>query len=256
MGDPDAIPGERVRHARLDGEGVVDPHPHIHNFIFAAAKAEDGFRQVDGKQLYENAEWLTAAFENEISRLEQEAGIQITFKEPTRTGRIDSEIKGSNPEVRNLLSTNTERSWQVRMNFERKYGRPPSRREYEREMQKTKGNKSKAAKEADAGDVSFWQKIRRVIDEAGLEMTVAAPVAPSVPSDWESRTTGTSLRYFGLGFAGSAAASLRCRFQVALTICFCNSASFSASPDSPGLPSPSSSSPCLKISSKARTSAK
>jgi len=152
--------------ARLGGEGVVDPHLHIHTFLFAMARRGDGWRQIDGHDIFRNAEFMQAVFENEISRLEEEAGVPMTYLEPDRKGRVRSEIEGSNPNVRQFLSTNSERAHRVRMRLEEALGRAPTRREYEREMQKTKGSKTKMAKEADHGESDYWVKVQAALDEA------------------------------------------------------------------------------------------
>ena len=174
--------------SRQRGYGA-DCHFHGHAFVLSVVYVGDGkFQKIDGKELFANLETLATIASVTFNRLVENHGVQLRYSDPDRRGRIYTDIQGSNVDARLYFSTNSQRAWKVQMQLERELGRPPSKAELDARMSRTKGVKTKAAKEADVlGNEDQTDRWRQALAHEGIELTITDVGKPVKRSSVDER---------------------------------------------------------------------
>jgi hypothetical protein len=174
--------------SRERGYGA-DCHFHGHTFLSSVAYVGDGkFQKVDGKEIFQNLELLATIASVTFNRLLEEHGVHIRYSDADRKGRIYADIQGSNVDARLYFSTNSQRAWKVQNELERELGRPPTKAELDAKMSRTKGAKSKDAKQADVlGNEVQASRWKQALDDAGIELTITDVGKPVERSSVDER---------------------------------------------------------------------
>lgn len=165
----------------------ADPHFHVHTFVYSMARLDGGWKSIEGRELFLDAEIHGEAVSMEFARLLEEHGFPIEYEKPDRKGVTRWHLAGSTEEVRRFLSTNAERAWKIQMKHERDTGKTMSKVELQREMQRTKGRKTKAAKLADEGGREYFAKVRDALTRAGLAVNMPLPAEPIQRASFDER---------------------------------------------------------------------
>ncbi len=153
----------------------ADPHVATHILVSSVAYVGDGkFQKIDGRFLYETAEFRAQVLSTTLNKLLEDDGVPIRYANADHKGKLYSEVKGSNPEARAYFSTGSQHAWRELLNYEREHGHPPkTRREFEQIWARVKGVKTKDAKAADVfGNEEQAARWRQALVDEGIELTI------------------------------------------------------------------------------------
>lgn len=179
----------RPTQTTVDRGAPPDPHLHVHVPIFTTCAIDDpsapgGVRWLTadeyGLKNRDNAEYRDAVFMGELARQLEQIGIEIEYDkfDESRSGRVAWEIKGSKQEARKFWSSNNDRAWALRRQFEAEHGRPMSDIELTGALKATRQKKTSADKAQDSRPVwSLWAEDARA---AGIRLREAKPMAHEV----------------------------------------------------------------------------
>jgi AAA domain/TrwC relaxase len=168
------IPTMQYAARPVDGK-MADPHVHVH--LTVATMCEVGGRVYTadsyGVMNKRNAEHRDAAFLGEIARGLEELGIELEYGDwaTARNGKLRWTVKGIDPGLARHWSSNAERAWKIRKDFEEVYGYPMSDVAVLREMYRTRRRKSGIDKEQDRGVARAWGRWAEDARNNGFELS-------------------------------------------------------------------------------------
>ncbi len=134
--------------------GVPDPQIHVHVPIFTLCKVGDRWLTADefGMKNSANAKFRDAVFMGELARGLEELGVKLDYTEfdRARAGEIKWEVGNTDEQLRRYWSTNNEKAWRIRREYEEKHGKPIDEKMLGEILYKTRKRKTVAAKAQDA----------------------------------------------------------------------------------------------------------
>lgn len=167
----------RPTEATVSRGAPPDPHLHVHAPIFTACQVDGRWLTADEYAIKSpmNVEYRDAVFMGTLALELEKMGIEIDYDtfDDTRSGRVSWEIKGSNPDARRFWSSNNARSWEIRMEFEARYGRPMTDDELTNALRATRGKKTAADKAQDTAPV--WELWADDAEANGIKLRRSEP---------------------------------------------------------------------------------
>lgn len=157
---------------------AVDPQIHVHCTTMTLARSADG-RWLTGDEYSvknrANAKYRDSVFLGELARGLESLGVQLDYNEfeRARGGEVRWEVKGTDPELRRYWSTNNERAWKIRREYEEKHGKPIDEVKLGEILYKTRKHKTKAVKQQDSHP--NWDLWRADALRAGFRLGIAEP---------------------------------------------------------------------------------
>jgi hypothetical protein len=160
--------------------GVPDPQIHVHVPIFTLCQVGDRWLTADefGMKNRTNAKYRDAVFLGELARGLEGLGVSLEYNEfdRARAGELRWEVKDTDPELRRYWSTNNEKAWRIRREYEEKHGKPIDEVALGEILYKTRKHKTPAAKRQDAHP--NWQLWRDDATRAGFRIDDARTGRP------------------------------------------------------------------------------
>lgn len=150
-----------------------DPHIHVHIPTFTLAKVGDGWYTADQAAIMRTMQHNHGVFNSEMTRMLMEAGYNIDAHsvDHSRSGRIDWELSGSDPKLRDFWSSRSRDVRQIELEFRMEYGRAPKRQEVTQRLEQ--GRLKKTDKMQDTcPDRSRWT------DDAKAQGFDVSPITP------------------------------------------------------------------------------
>lgn len=152
--------------------GVPDPQIHVHVPIFTLCQVGDKWLTADeyGMKSKSNAKYRDSVFMGELARGLESLGVTLEYNEfdRARNGEVRWEVKDSDPELRRYWSTNNEKAWRIRREYEEQHGKPIDEVFLQKILKTTRRHKTKAAKEQDSHP--NWQLWRDDATRAGFRL--------------------------------------------------------------------------------------
>jgi conjugative relaxase-like TrwC/TraI family protein len=160
--------------------GVPDPQIHVHVPIFTLCQAEGRWYTADefGAKNRANAKYRDAVFIGELARGLESLGVELKYNEFDRAknGEVRWEVADSDPELRKYWSTNNERAWKIRREYEERHGKPIDEVKLGEILYKTRKHKTAAVKQQDSHP--NWDLWRDDAQRAGFKMNRVEQAQP------------------------------------------------------------------------------
>ncbi|MCM3484190.1 AAA family ATPase [Kocuria rosea] len=170
-----------ARHTQDTIDRGAPPDPHLHQHTPIATMAflpdpthPDGMRPLtlDSDGFFSIAERLSAIQDHEFSRRMEERGIKVKFQEwdESKRGLCLWEIDGVSEESRRFHSSNSNRADEIKAQWEKDYGHPPTHQQLTDELKKTRKGKSKDERDMKADQSGVWDQWGAELNERGIEI--------------------------------------------------------------------------------------
>lgn len=136
------------------GDPGVDPQVHVHCTMATLCFVDGRPYTADeyGIKNKTNAKFRDATFLGEVARGLEELGVTLKYNEfeRARAGEVRWEIDGVDPKLCRHWSTNNERAWRLRIEYELKHDRPIDEVKLNDILYKTRKHKTPAVKRQDS----------------------------------------------------------------------------------------------------------